>query len=226
MAGELTASIAHEINQPLGAILTNTETAQVMLDSPTPDLEEIKEILSDIHRDDQRASEVILRLRSLLKKAPFELKDLDLNNLVGETVDLLSRVAVAREVEVDSLLASVSLPIKGDRVQLQQVIVNLVINAMDGMSKVPSGQRRVNINTVRSGEFAEVSVSDVGPGVPPEKLKEVFEPFFTTKPQGMGMGLSIARTIVEAHGGHLQAENKASGGAIFFVRLPLAAVAE
>jgi signal transduction histidine kinase len=226
MAGELTASIAHEINQPLGAILTNTETAQVMLDSPTPDLEEIKEILSDIHRDDQRASEVILRLRSLLKKAPFELKDLDLNNLVGETVDLLSRVAVAREVEVDSLLASVSLPIKGDRVQLQQVIVNLVINAMDGMSKVPSGQRRVNINTVRSGEFAEVSVSDVGPGVPPEKLKEVFEPFFTTKPQGMGMGLSIARTIVEAHGGQLLAENGTSGGATFRVRLPLASAAE
>jgi signal transduction histidine kinase len=226
MAGELTASIAHEINQPLGAILTNTETAQVMLNSPTPDLKEIKEILSDIHRDDERAGEVILRLRSLLKKAPFELRDLDLNELVGETVDLLSRVAAAREVKVNSFLASVSLQIKGDRVQLQQVIVNLVINAMDAMSTVPSGQRRVNINTVRSGEFAEVSVSDVGPGVRPGKLNEVFEPFFTTKPQGMGMGLSIARTIVRAHGGHLQVENKASGGAIFRVRLPLASAAE
>ena len=226
MAGELTASIAHEINQPLGAILTNAETAQVMLNSPTPDLKEIKQILSDIHRDDQRAGEVIVRLRSLLKKAPFELRDLDLNELVGETVNLLSRVSAAREVKVDSFLTSVSLPIKGDRVQLQQVIVNLVINAMDAMSIVPSGQRSVKLNTVRSGDFAEVSVSDVGPGVPPEKLKEVFEPFFTTKSEGMGMGLSIARTIVQAHSGHLQAENKAGGGAIFYFRLPLTAVAE
>ena len=197
-----------------------------MLHSLTPDLNEIKQILSDIHRDDQRAGEVILRLRSLLKKAPFELRDLDLNELVGETVDLLSRVATAREVKVDSFLTSASLPIKGDRVQLEQVIVNLVINAMDAMSIVPSGQRSVKLNTVRSGDFAEVSVSDVGPGVPPEKLKEVFEPFFTTKSEGMGMGLSIARTIVQAHSGHLQAENKAGGGAIFYFRLPLTAVAE
>jgi C4-dicarboxylate-specific signal transduction histidine kinase len=221
MAGELTASIAHEINQPLGAILTNTETAQVMLNSPAPDLKEIKEILSDIHRDDKRVGEVILRLRSLLKRAPFELRDLDLNELVGETVDLLSRVAAAREVKVDSFLASVSLPIKGDRVQLQQVIVNLVINAMDAMSIIPSGQRRVKINTVRGSEFAEISVSDAGPGVPPEKLKEVFEPFFTTKSQGMGMGLSIARTIIEAHDGKIWAEKKTGSGAVFHISLPL-----
>jgi signal transduction histidine kinase len=222
MAGELTASIAHEINQPLGAILTNTEAAQVLLNSPTPDLREVREILSDIHRDDQRVSEVILRLRSLLKKAPFELKDLDLNDLAADTADLLSRVAAARKVKVNSFLASVSLPIKGDRVQLQQVIVNLAINAMDAMSAIPSGHRMVSISTVRKDGSAQISVSDVGPGVPPEKLKQVFEPFFTTKSQGMGMGLSIARTIVEAHGGQIWAENELDGGALFHIKLPLA----
>lgn len=221
MAGELTTSIAHEINQPLGAMQANTETAQLLLDSPAPDLKEVREILSDIHRDNKRAGEVIFRLRSLLKKAPFELKGLDLNDLAGETVDLLSRVAAARKVKVDSLLTGDSLPIKGDRIQLQQVIINLAINAMDAMSEVPTGERTVSISAARKDAFAQISVSDVGPGIPPEKLKEVFEPFFTTKLQGMGMGLSIARTIVEAHGGQLLAENKASGGATFHVRVPL-----
>jgi signal transduction histidine kinase len=226
MAGELTASIAHEINQPLGSILINSETAQLLLNSPTPDLKEVREILSDIHRDDQRASEVILRLRSLLKKAPFEVKKLDLNNLVSETVDLLSRVAAGRQVKLDNFLANASLPIKGDRIQLQQVIVNLVVNAMDAISTIPSAQRKVSISTVREGNFAQISVSDAGPGVPPEKLKQVFEPFFTTKPHGMGMGLSIARTIVEAHGGQLLADNEASGGAVFRVRVPLVSADE
>lgn len=221
MAGELTTSIAHEINQPLGAMQANTETAQLILDSPAPDLKEVREILSDIHRDNKRAGEVIFRLRSLLKKAPFELKGLDLNDLAGETVDLLSRVAAARKVKVDSLLTGDSLPIKGDRIQLQQVIINLAINAMDAMSEVPTGERTVSISAARKDAFAQISVSDVGPGIPPEKLKEVFEPFFTTKLQGMGMGLSIARTIVEAHGGQLLAKNKASGGATFHVRVPL-----
>ena len=221
MAGELTTSIAHEINQPLGAMQANTETAQLILDSPAPDLKEVREILSDIHRDNKRAGEVIFRLRSLLKKAPFELKGLDLNDLAGETADLLSRVAAARKVKVDSLLTGDSLPIKGDRIQLQQVIINLAINAMDAMSEVPTGERTVSISAARKDAFAQISVSDVGPGIPPEKLKEVFEPFFTTKLQGMGMGLSIARTIVEAHGGQLLAENKASGGATFHVRVPL-----
>ena len=113
-------------------------------------------------------------------------------------------------------------PYKGDRIQLQQVIINLAINAIDdAMSEVPTGERTVSISAARKDAFAQISVSDVGPGIPPEKLKEVFEPFFTTKLQGMGMGLSIARTIVEAHGGQLLAENKASGGATFHVRVPL-----
>ncbi len=223
MAGELTATIAHEINQPLGAILTNVETAELMVRSPAPDLQEIGEVLADIRRDDERASDVIGRLRSLLKKAPFELKHIDLNEVVRETVRFLSALAIAREVDLTSFIAPTPLPIKGDLIQLQQVILNLIVNAMDAMSGMPTAERRITVSTVRDGNSADLSVSDVGPGIPVEKLKEVFEPFFTTKPQGMGLGLSIARTIVEAHGGQLSAENQASRGAAFRIRLPLAA---
>jgi signal transduction histidine kinase len=225
-AGELTATIAHEINQPLGAILTNIETAELMVKSPAPDLQEIGEILADVRRDDERASEVIGRLRSLLKKAPFELKHIDLNEVVRETVRFLSALAVARKVDLTSFIAPTPLPIKGDLIQLQQVILNLIVNAMDAMSGMPSAERRITVSTARDGNSADLSVSDVGPGIPFEKLKEVFEPFFTTKPQGMGMGLSIARTIVEAHGGQLSAENRAGRGAAFRMRLPLAALPE
>ncbi len=223
MAGELTATIAHEINQPLGAILTNVETAELMVRSPAPDLQEIGEVLADIRRDDERASDVIGRLRSLLKKAPFELKHIDLNEVVRETVRFLSALAIAREVDLTSFIAPTPLPIKGDLIQLQQVILNLIVNAMDAMSGMPTAERRITVSTVRDGNSADLSVSDVGPGIPVEKLKEVFEPFFTTKAQGMGLGLSIARTIVEAHGGQLSAENQAGRGAAFRIRLPLAA---
>lgn len=221
-AGELTATIAHEINQPLGAILTNIETAELMVKSPAPDMQEIQAILADIRRDDMRASEVIGRLRSLLKKAPFQLKDIDLNEVLRETMQFLSALAVAREVDLTCVSAPDPLPVKGDLIQLQQVILNLIVNAMDAMSGMPSVERRIIVSTARDDDNAELSVSDVGPGIPAGKLKEVFEPFFSTKPQGMGMGLSIARTIVEAHGGQLSAENQAGRGAAFHMRMPLA----
>jgi len=222
MAGELTATIAHEINQPLGAILANIEAAEILVKSPSPDLHEIGEILADVRRDDVRASEVIGRLRSLLKKAPFELKDIDLNDAAQETVRFLSALAIARQFELTSITAALPLPIRGDQIQLQQVIMNLIVNAMDAMSGMPSAERRVKVSTARDGDSACLTVSDVGPGIPAEKLRLVFEPFFSTKAQGMGMGLAIARRIVEAHGGQLSAENLALRGAAFHVRLPLA----
>jgi C4-dicarboxylate-specific signal transduction histidine kinase len=223
-AGELTASIAHEINQPLGAIQTNIETADLILKSSSPDIDELKEIVTDIRHDQARASEVIRRLRALLRKAPFELRDIDLNQIVRETEELvsaLSGLAVARQVDLSIFTSPEPLPIKGDRIQLQQVILNLIVNAIDAMSETPSANRKVTIRTVRIRDIAEVSISDVGPGIPPDKLKEVFEPFFTTKAQGMGMGLSIARTIVEAHNGQIFLENRTDGGATFRIRLPL-----
>ena len=220
-AGELTASIAHEINQPLGAILTNAETADAMLRSPSPDIAELGDIVKDILQDDRRASEVIRRMRSLLKKAPLELKSLDLNDLARETVEFLSTLAIGRKVELHSLLTPGALPILGDRIQLQQVILNLVVNGIDAMSVTQSEHRIITIRTSRIEKFAQLSVSDRGPGIPEDKLKEVFEPFFTSKAEGMGMGLSIARTIIEAHNGHIWAKNRDHGGASFRVKLPL-----
>ena len=220
-AGELTASIAHEINQPLGAILTNAETAEVILKSSSPDIAELGEIVSDILQNDRRATEVIRRMRSLLKKAPFELKNLDLNDLARETVEFLSTLAVGRKVELRSVITPDALPILGDRIQLQQVILNLVVNGIDAMKETPSENRIISIRTSRVEEFAELSVSDRGPGIPEDKLEEVFEPFFTTKAEGMGMGLSIARTIIEAHDGLISAKNRDHGGASFRIRLPL-----
>jgi signal transduction histidine kinase len=220
-AGELTASIAHEINQPLGSILTNAETADAILKSPTPDIAELRDIVKDILQDDRRASEVIRRTRSLLKKAPFEPKNIDLNDVARETVEFLSTLAVARKVELASVITQNALPIFGDRIQLQQVILNLVVNGIDAMRDAPGENRVISIRTSRVENFAELSVSDRGLGIPEDKLKEVFEPFFTSKAEGMGMGLSIARTIIEAHNGQIWAKNRDHGGASFRIRLPL-----
>jgi signal transduction histidine kinase len=221
-AGELTASIAHEINQPLGAILTNAETADAILNSPSPDIAELKDIVKDILQDDRRAGEVIRRMRSLLKKAPFEVKNIDLNDVVRETVVFISTLAIGRTVELTSVIAPNALPIVGDPIQLQQVILNLVVNGVDAMKDTPSEKRTITIRTSRVENFAQLSVSDRGPGIPEGKLKEVFEPFFTSKAEGMGMGLSIARTIIEAHNGLIWAKNRDHGGATLRIRLPLA----
>ena len=220
-AGELTASIAHEINQPLGAILTNAETAEEILKSPKPDIAELKEIVQDILQDDRRAGEIIRRMRSLLTKAPFELKRLDLNEVVRDTVELLTSVDVARNVQMISVTAPDALPILGDRIQLQQVILNLVVNGIDAMRNTPGENRVIGIRTARIDEFAELSVSDRGSGIQEDKLKKVFEPFYTSKEEGMGMGLSIARTIIEAHHGVISARNRDHGGASFRIKLPI-----
>lgn len=220
-AGELTTSIAHELNQPLGAILTNTETAELMLKSDSPNLVEIGEILSDIRRDDQRASEVIRRLRSVLKKTPFEIVNIDLNDTVKETISLLSAVSDGRGIAMRFAPSTSILRVKGDPIQLQQVILNLIINAIDAISQADATEREIQVATARSDAFAEIRIGDSGPGIAPADVRNIFEPFFTTKPHGMGMGLAIVRTIVEAHGGKIFAENQSSGGALFTIRLPI-----
>ena len=176
--------------------------------------------MNDILRDDRRASEVIRRMRSLLKKAPFDPKKVDLNEVVREAVDLLSAIAVGRKVELSSFLAPIALPIICDDIQLQQVIINLVVNAIDAMKDTPTENRIISIRTSHVEEFAELSVSDRGSGIPEDKLKEVFEPFFTSKAEGMGMGLSIARSIIQAHAGEISAKNRDHGGASFRIMLP------
>jgi signal transduction histidine kinase len=225
-ANELSASIAHEINQPLGAILTNSDAAQLILESPSPDLEELKQIVADIRRDDQRAADVIRRLRSLVSKKPFELRKIDFNETMTEVVALVSIMAHQRGVNLIGAFASRSLPVLGDGVQLQQVAVNLILNAMDAMSKAKGATREIVVRTARRREHAELTISDRGAGIPPDIVLEIFNPFFTTKKDGMGMGLSIARTIVEAHGGSIWAENRHGGGATFHIVLPLVAAAQ
>jgi signal transduction histidine kinase len=160
-------------------------------------------------------------MRSLLKKAPFELKNFDLNDVARETLGLFSSLAVGRKVELTSVITPDALPILGDRIQLQQVILNLVVNGIDAMKDTPSEERIVGIRTSRVENFAELAISDRGPGIPEDKLKEVFEPFVTSKSKGMGVGLSIARTIVEAHDGRISANNEPGRGAVFRIKLPI-----
>lgn len=222
-AGELSSSIAHELNQPLGSILTNAESAELILGSPTPDLQEVREIISEIKRDDLRASEVIRRMRSLLKRAPFEKKEIDLNQTMQEAFDFLKLQASARNVAIYLQTSPQTLRVQGDPVQLQQVILNLVVNSMDAMGKMPYGRTIIGRTEVDGGASAVISICDSGPGIPPDRLNEIFDPFFTTKEQGMGIGLSIARTIVLAHSGQIWAENQSGGGAVFHLSLPLAA---
>jgi signal transduction histidine kinase len=222
-AGELSSSLAHELNQPLGSILTNTETAELILSGPSPDLNEVREILADIRRDDLRASEVIRRLRSFTKRTMFEPKDVDVNELMREVFDFLSVQASDRNVALYLKASPEPVRIKGDSIQLQQVIINLIVNSMDAMAAIPYGKNVIGRAEMNGGKSAVISISDSGPGIPPDKLAQVFDPFFTTKEQGMGIGLSIARSIILAHDGQIWAENQTEGGAVFHLSLPLSA---
>jgi len=221
--GELVASLAHELNQPLTAILANAQAAQRLLTSSRPDLGEIREILADIATDDQRAGEVISRVRSLLKKGAMERKRLDMNDVIREVLGLLRTNALLKGVSVASELTPGVLPVLGDRIQLQQVLMNLVLNAFDAMQRGSAGGRELNVSSQMSeGAGALVAVRDSGRGIPPAIMPRIFEPFFTSKADGMGMGLSICRTIIESHGGRIWAENNPDGGAVFQFELPVA----
>ena len=223
MLGQLASSLAHELSQPLGAILRNTEAAELLLQSASPDVDELRAIIADIHKDDHRASEVIDRLRSLLKRRSMESHALDMGSLVDEVVALVRFDSAARGVKLETNVPTDLPPVRGDRVHLLQVVLNLIINGMDAINGEPDHQRRVTLNA-RSDEngMVEVAVSDSGHGVPPDTLSRVFDPFFTTKPKGMGMGLPISRTIIEAHGGRIWAENNVDRGATFRFTLAVA----
>ena len=219
--GQLTSAIAHELNQPLGAILRNAEAAELFLQKGQPDLEEIRAILADIRKDDQRAGNVIERMRSLLKRRELEFNPLDIGELIEETVALAWPDALAREVNL-TMQVSARLPVvHGDRVHLQQVLLNLILNGMDATATCNPADRRLAIRAEpgKAGQV-EIAVSDSGTGIPPEKLEHLFQPFFTTKPEGMGMGLAISHTIIAAHGGKIWGGNNDARGAIFKFTLP------
>ena len=221
-AGELSASIAHELQQPLSAILINSEEADVILNSESPNITELKAIVNDIKRDDRRASEVITRLGRLFKGIPNETQDVDLNDVVREVFGFLSWMAAARQITFSTSFAQPAPLVRGDAIQLQQVILNLLMNAMDAIQGAKSRQRTIVGRTaVLDGRFAEVSIEDSGPGIPAGREKDIFQPFFTTKESGMGMGLALVRTIVENYGGQIGAENREQGGAVIRFTLPL-----
>jgi signal transduction histidine kinase len=165
---------------------------------------------------------VIRRLRSVLKKTPFEIRDIDLNQTVREAMGFVGDLARGQGVALSYVPASTELQVKGDPVQLQQVVLNLIMNAIDAASGADVRSREISVTAVHAGSYAEVRVADTGPGIAPGDLKTVFDPFFSTKPQGMGMGLTIVRSIVGAHQGRISVENQPSGGALFIVRLPIA----
>jgi two-component system sensor kinase FixL len=218
--GELSSALAHELKQPLSAILSNAQAAQFSLARNTCDLETIRAILRDIVMDNERASEVIDRLRRLLKKSDFDPRPLDANELIQEVLRLLNHDLTARSVRVVGEFGDGLPSIRGDRVQLQQVLINLILNAGDAMSQ----SRGARTLTIRSGRIdvdaIEMSVADTGGGIRPGHEEKIFEPYHTTKPQGLGLGLSLSRSIVLAHGGSMWAENRTSGGATFHFTIP------
>ncbi len=219
--GELAASLAHELNQPLSAIFTNAAAAEVFLRQDPPALDELREILADIREDDKRASEVIRRLRALFRRGEMERLPLEINSLVEDVWLLINREAEMRRISLIADLARPLPKISGDRIHLQQVLLNLILNSMDAIASRPRKIRSIAVRTrLRNCTQVELSVMDTGLGIGPDELPHLFEPFYTTKPTGIGMGLSIAQTIITAHQGHIWAENNEAGGATFIITLP------
>jgi two-component system sensor kinase FixL len=220
MLGELSGSLAHELNQPLAAILSNAQAAQRFLAREVVDLDEVRDILKDIVDQDKRAGEVIHRLRLLLKKGEVQRQPLAVNELVYEVLTLIRSDLVNYGVTLTTEFASELPLVQGDRVQLQQVLLNLIMNACSAMSDSPQSNRRLALRTEVVEGGVRVSVTDSGRGIPPRDLEHIFEPFFTTRAEGMGLGLTVCRTIINAHGGTLLAENNRDRGASLRVILP------
>jgi C4-dicarboxylate-specific signal transduction histidine kinase len=219
-AGELSASIAHEINQPLGAILANADAAELLLAQPQVPLEELRQALADIRADDVRAHEVIGRVRALLERHDTERRELDLHAALDDAIKLVSGEARRRRIAIVPAFGAIDSTVRGDAVQLQQVVLNLLLNAMDAMSDTPATRRLVSVVTRDGGACIELVVSDRGHGFSAAQAQRLFDSYYTTKPHGMGLGLSIARSIVGAHGGRIEAAPRPGGGADFTVLLP------
>jgi len=223
MMGQLASGLAHEINQPLAAILRNAEAAELFLQDASPDLDEVRAILSDIRADDERAGHVIDRMRGLLKRQTLDARALDIRSLVNDVAALVRVDAAVRHVKLDADVPDDLPHVRGDRVHLQQVLLNLVLNGMDALNGASLENRRVSVSArLDGGQMVELAVGDTGSGIAADTLPRIFDPFFTTKPEGMGMGLAISHTIIEAHGGMLWAANQHGGGAVFRFTLPIA----
>jgi two-component system sensor kinase FixL len=218
--GELSGALAHELNQPLAAVLSNAQAARRLLGRPGADLGEIREILDDIVEEDKRAGEVIRRMRALFKKGELVSRPLDASDLVRDTLKFIHSNLVERGVGVRLDLQD-ALVVRGDRVQLQQVLLNLIVNACDAMRGTPAGRRQLCLRTTALPDArVGIAVADSGEGIAPELAGRIFDPFFTTKTEGLGFGLSISRTIINQHGGRIDAANGVAGGTEFRISLP------
>ncbi|HEY2102881.1 MAG TPA: ATP-binding protein, partial [Chthoniobacterales bacterium] len=221
LLGEMTASIAHEVNQPLSSIMSNAGAGQRFIDRGNVDLATLREILVDVETDAHRAYEIIRNIRDTMKKGATVRRPIDANAIVTQVTHMLQPDASARSVELTTSLARDLPMVTADPIQIQQVLVNLLSNALDAMHETPLEQREMQVATTRNGDGTIcVSVRDRGGGIAPEIRKQLFDQFFTTKEKGLGMGLSIVRSIVEAHGGKVEAEND-DGGARFSFTLPI-----
>src|SRR5688572_13773 len=221
MVGELTAVVVHELRQHLSALQCNLPAAELMIENSNPPRrEDLHDILEDIQRDNRRASESVRRMRALLRMRKLELKPLDLSELVGEVLQIASREAARRRVQIKTERVGEFPPVKGDRVHLQQALLNLILNGMDAMANTPESERCLRIRLDESEDDIQVTVTDAGHGIPLERLPHIFDSFFTTKEEGLGLGLSISKWIIEAHRGRILAENDAKGGATFRFTLP------
>jgi len=219
--GELVASIAHEVNQPLGAIVTNGHACVHLLSRDVPDLDKSREVIGRMIRDGMRASEVIKRIRDLLHKTDVEKAPLSVNETIQEVLALVSSDVLRSKIELQVELAADLPPVSGDRIQLQQVILNLILNARDAMSGEQTNLREMQITSGKNSAGAvAVAVRDTGHGLEAKDVERIFDPFFTTKAGGMGLGLSISRTIIEAHGGRLWATQNEDKGATIQFELP------
>jgi C4-dicarboxylate-specific signal transduction histidine kinase len=220
-AGEMTASLAHELGQPLTAVMASAEAARMMLAVPKPDLAQVDEVLADVTAEGRRASEIIRGLRTFLRRGEPQLNDVDLGDIVREVMNLTQSTLASAHVRLELDLAPDLPLVRADRVPLQQVIVNLTLNAIDAMRAQPADRRCLRIRARRRPRHVRVSVLDAGHGLGAGSAQRRFEPFRTTKPGGMGMGLAICRSIVEAHGGRIRGRNRRSGGAVFSFTLPV-----
>lgn len=223
--GQLSASIAHEINQPLGAILSNADAAELMLAKADPDLDEVRMILADIRKDGLRASEVVRQVRVLAQKRQPTFIEVDLEDVSKEILQLVAPIAESRGVTISTEFCSETLRVHGDPVLLRQVLLNLFLNAMDALVDEPESQAMIKFSTTLSqpGDV-EISVRDYGNGLPESQLNNVFDAFYTTKEHGLGLGLAIVRSIIEFHSGHIHAANHPDGGAVFRFTIPTADV--
>jgi signal transduction histidine kinase len=221
LAGQFTTSLAHELGQPLGAILRNADAAELFMRGPTPDIDEIRAIVTDIRRDGERAAGIIDRLRALLRRQDVDMQALDCRSVVDDVFAIVRARADAMGIQLAVDIPPGTPPVRGDRVHVQQVLLNLVANAVESIEASATGERRIVVATHRREGHVEFGVRDTGAGIAQQQPDSVFTPFVTTKSHGMGMGLTISRTIVEVHGGRIGAENSPGGGARFWFTIPV-----